>query len=37
LGATKGEDYAEKFSTGRFDQLLQEYLRVFGDPAMGGD
>jgi hypothetical protein len=34
-GSTKGEDYAERFATSRFEQLYPEYVRVFGDPAMG--
>ena len=33
LGASKGEDYAEKFATSRFEQLFPEYVRVFGHPA----
>jgi hypothetical protein len=31
-GTSKGEDYAEKFATSRFDQLLPAYIQVFGDP-----
>ena len=31
--SSKGEDYAEKFATSRFDQLFPEYVRVFGHPA----
>jgi hypothetical protein len=34
-GATKGEDYAEKFAISRFDLLFPEYVRVFGNPAIG--
>jgi len=34
-GSTKGEDYAERFANNRFDQLYPEYVRVFGDPAIG--
>jgi len=33
LSSTKGEPYAERFATSRFERLLPEYLRVFGDPA----
>jgi hypothetical protein len=33
--ASRGEDYAENFATSRFDQLLPDYVRVFGDPATG--
>jgi hypothetical protein len=33
FNATKGEDYAERFATSRFDRLFPEYVRVFGDPA----
>jgi hypothetical protein len=33
FGATKGEDYAEKFAVSLFGQLFPEYVRVFGDPA----
>jgi len=36
LGSSKGEDYAERFATSRFDQLFPAYMRVFGDPANGG-
>jgi hypothetical protein len=32
LGASKGEDYAERFATSRFDQLFPAYVRVFGHP-----
>jgi hypothetical protein len=32
LGSTKGEDYAERFATSRFEQLFPEYVRVFGHP-----
>jgi hypothetical protein len=32
-GSARGEDYAEKFATSRFNQLWPEYVRVFGDPA----
>jgi hypothetical protein len=34
-GSTKGEDYAERFATSRFKQVFPEYVRVFGDPAIG--
>jgi hypothetical protein len=34
--STKGEDFAEIFATSRFNQLLPEYVRVFGDPAKAG-
>jgi len=37
LGATKGEDYAEKFAVSRFGLLLPEYVRVFGDPTGGNE
>jgi len=32
-GASKGEDFAERFATSRFGQLYPDYVRVFGDPA----
>jgi hypothetical protein len=35
IGSTKGEDYAEKFATSRFEQLFPAYVRVFGNPARG--
>lgn len=31
--STRGEDYAERFATSRFDQLYRSYVKVFGDPA----
>ena len=34
-GVTRGEDYAERFATNRFEALYPEYVRVFGDPARG--
>lgn len=34
-GSSKGEDYAEQFATSRFEPLYPEYVRVFGDPAIG--
>lgn len=33
LGSSKGEDYAERFATSRFEQLFPEYVRVFGHPS----
>lgn len=33
LGSTKGEDYAERFATSRFDALFPDYARVFGEPS----
>jgi hypothetical protein len=30
--STRGEDYAERFAASRFQVLLPEYIRVFGDP-----
>jgi hypothetical protein len=33
LGSTKGEEYAERFATSRFEQLLPVYARIFGHPA----
>jgi hypothetical protein len=33
IGSTKGEDYAEKFATNRFEQLFHAYVRMFGNPA----
>jgi hypothetical protein len=33
LGSSKGEDYAERFATSRFDQLFPAYVRVFGHPG----
>jgi hypothetical protein len=35
LGSSKGEDYAERFATSRFDQLFPAYVRVFGHPGRG--
>jgi hypothetical protein len=35
LGSTKGEDYAERFATSRFEQLFPRYVAVFGDPGRG--
>ncbi|HVY70010.1 MAG TPA: hypothetical protein VHH73_08775 [Verrucomicrobiae bacterium] len=32
LGASRGEDYAERFATSRFDLLFPSYRRTFGDP-----
>jgi len=31
--SSKGEDYAESFATGRFEQLFPAYVRVFGPPS----
>lgn len=36
LGSTKGEDYAERFATIRFEQLFVAYLHVFGHPSERG-
>jgi hypothetical protein len=33
LGSSKGEDYAERFATSRFEQLFPAYVRVFGHPS----
>jgi len=33
IGSTKGEDYAERFATNRFEQLFPAYVRVFGNPS----
>ena len=33
LGASKGEDYAERFANSRFEQIYWQYVMVFGDPA----
>jgi hypothetical protein len=33
-GSSKGEDYAERFATSRFEQLFPRYVEVFGHPAM---
>jgi hypothetical protein len=33
LGSSKGEDYAERFATSRFEQLFPAYVRVFGHPG----
>ena len=30
--STRGEDYAERFAASRFQTLLREYIRAFGDP-----
>jgi hypothetical protein len=30
--STRGEEYAERFATSRFEQLYPAYVRVFGDP-----
>jgi len=35
LGSNKGEDYAERFATSRFQQLFPAYVRVFGHPGRG--
>ncbi len=32
LDASKGEEYAERFATSRFEQLFPGYVRVFGHP-----
>ena len=32
--SSRGEDYAERFALTRFERLLPEYVRVFGDPKM---
>jgi hypothetical protein len=32
FGSSKGEDYAERFATSRFDQLFSAYIRIFGHP-----
>jgi hypothetical protein len=32
LNASKGEDYAERFATVRFEQLFPLYVDAFGDP-----
>jgi hypothetical protein len=34
-GASRGEDYAERFAARRFEQLLPAFVRVFGDPRNG--
>jgi hypothetical protein len=31
--SSKGEDYAERFATSRFEQLFPAYIRVFGHPG----
>jgi hypothetical protein len=31
--SSKGEDYAERFATSRFEQLFPKYVRVFGHPS----
>ena len=31
--SSRGEDYAERFANGRFEQLYPAYVRAFGDPA----
>jgi len=36
LDSSKGEDYAERFATSRFEQLFPTYVRVFGHPAGRG-
>ena len=36
LGSSKGEDYAERFATSRFEQLFPAYVRVFGHPGNQG-
>ena len=35
--STRGEDYAERFATSRFEQLYPAYVRVFGDPKCGSE
>ena len=32
-GAKRGEDYAERFALGRFEQMYPDYVRIFGNPA----
>ncbi len=34
LGSTKGEEYAERFATSRFETMLQLYKSRFGDPQL---
>jgi hypothetical protein len=36
LGSSKGEDYAVRFATSRFEQLFPAYVRVFGHPSRKG-
>lgn len=31
--SSKGEDYAERFATSRFEQLFSDYVRIFGHPG----
>jgi hypothetical protein len=31
--AKRGEEYAERFANSRFNQMLPDYIRVFGDPS----
>ncbi len=33
FGSTKGEEYAERFATHRFNQLFPTYVRIFGHPS----
>ncbi|MBC8002377.1 MAG: hypothetical protein H7X97_07290 [Opitutaceae bacterium] len=33
LDSWKGEDYAERFATSRFDQMFPAYVGVFGHPS----
>ncbi len=33
LGASRGEEYAERFANSRFESLYPDFVRVFGDPA----
>lgn len=35
--STRGEDYAERFATNRFEQLYPAYVRAFGDPKRGAE
>ena len=35
LDSSKGEDYAERFATSRFDQLFPSFVQVFGHPGRG--
>ena len=32
IDASRGEVYAERFATSRFDQLFPAYIRIFGHP-----
>jgi len=36
IGSSKGDDYAERFASSRFEQLFPAYVRMFGHPSGRG-